>query len=208
MLHIWLQVCERAGIDEVLINLHAHAGVVREFLECHETPVKVHVSEESILLGSAGTLRANREWVGEDSAFWVLYGDVLTTADLRGMAAFHRRRQPAATMGLYQVPDPSRCGVVHYDEQQVVRGFEEKPAHPKSNWVFSGLLLATPEMLESIPDRAPADLGFDVLPHLVNRMLAYPIHDYLIDVGTMENYRAAQTTWPGLAPQKQSQGAC
>jgi len=30
-------------------------------------------------------------------------------------------------------------------------------------------------------------------------MLAYPISDYLLDIGTLENYQAAQTGWPGLA---------
>jgi NDP-sugar pyrophosphorylase family protein len=30
-------------------------------------------------------------------------------------------------------------------------------------------------------------------------MLAYPISEYLLDIGTLENYQAAQTGWPGLA---------
>jgi NDP-sugar pyrophosphorylase family protein len=37
------------------------------------------------------------------------------------------------------------------------------------------------------------------LPQLAGRMLGYPIHDYLIDIGTMENYHKAQTTWPGFS---------
>jgi len=80
----------------------------------------------------------------------------------------------------------------------VVREFVEKPAQPKSNWAFSGILLGTPDLLQAIPRELPADLGFHVLPKLVNRMLAYPISDYLVDIGTMEKYQSAQTTWPGL----------
>jgi NDP-sugar pyrophosphorylase family protein len=30
-------------------------------------------------------------------------------------------------------------------------------------------------------------------------MLAFTIRDYLIDIGTMENYLIAQETWPGLS---------
>ena len=74
----------------------------------------------------------------------------------------------------------------------------EKPAHPRSDWAFSGIMIATPMLLDSIPSRMPVDLGFDVLPRLVGQMRAYPISDYLTDVGTMENYEAAQETWPGL----------
>ena len=49
-----------------------------------------------------------------------------------------------------------------------------------------------------IPDSIPADIGFHVLPKLTGKMVAFPIRDYLIDVGTMENYQKAQATWPGL----------
>jgi NDP-sugar pyrophosphorylase family protein len=29
-------------------------------------------------------------------------------------------------------------------------------------------------------------------------MVAFPIHDYLIDIGTIENYQRAQAKWPGF----------
>ncbi len=73
----------------------------------------------------------------------------------------------------------------------------EKPANPTGNWAFSGLMIGTPEMLKVIPQNTPADIGFDVLPRLAGRMVAFPIHDYVVDIGTMENYRTAQATWPG-----------
>lgn len=198
LLDIWLEVCRLADIDEVLINLHAHADVVREAVREKETGVIVHLTEETTLLGSAGTLLANRNWVAGESRFWVLYGDVLTRANLGKMVNFHDHRQPIATIGLCQVDDPSRCGVVSFDSDFVVREFVEKPSHPTSNWVFSGLMIATPELLKNIPEQIPVDLGFDVLPRLVGQMRAYPITDYLLDIGTMENYQAAQNNWPGL----------
>jgi NDP-sugar pyrophosphorylase family protein len=37
-----------------------------------------------------------------------------------------------------------------------------------------------------------------VLPRLCGRLMAFPIDDYLIDIGTIENYKIAQKTWPGL----------
>ena len=80
----------------------------------------------------------------------------------------------------------------------MVQQFVEKPRVPMGNLAFSGLMIGTAEMLDAIPAAVPSDIGFDVLPQLVGRMLAYPIHDYLIDIGTMANYQAAQNTWPGL----------
>ena len=63
---------------------------------------------------------------------------------------------------------------------------------------FSGLMVANTALLEEIPGQLPSDLGFDVLPRLAGKMFAWPISDYLLDMGTLENYRLAQKTWPGL----------
>ena len=198
MLALWLECCRRAGIDELLINLHANAASVHEFLRQNGAGIPVHVVEEAELLGSAGTLRANRDWIGSDDLFWVFYADVLNRADLQAMLRLHRDRQPAATLGVYQVPDPRRCGIVTTNDAGVIEEFVEKPVNPAGNWAFSGLMIGTPAMLEAIPKDTPADIGFHVLPRLTGRMVAFPIHDYLIDIGTMENYQRAQATWPGF----------
>lgn len=198
MLSIWLQVCKRFGIDEVLINLHAHAAAVSEFLRQDINGPRIRVVVEQQLLGSAGTLRANRDWVMSDEFFWVFYADVLNRADLEGMLRVHQKRKPAATLGVYEVPDPRRCGIVTADSDGVIQQFVEKPEHPAGNLAFSGLMIGTPEVLDVIPSSVPADIGFHVLPQLAGRMIAYSISDYLLDIGTMENYEKAQATWPGL----------
>jgi len=199
LLSIWLQLCERNGIEEVLINLHSHAPAVCDFLRRHSGGPRIRIVVESELLGSAGTLRANRDWVRSDEMFWVFYADVLNAADLEAMLTSHRRRNPAATLGVYEVPDPSRCGIVVTDKDGVIQNFVEKPHQPVGNLAFSGIMIGTREVLDAIPEQTPADIGFHVLPQLAGRMLAYPIRDYLIDIGTLENYQKAQATWPGLS---------
>jgi mannose-1-phosphate guanylyltransferase len=189
LLDIWLELCARSDITDVLINLHAQAQAIERHLQQSNPPVNVHLVPEEQLLGSAGTLAANRRWIGSDPAFWILYSDVLTNTNLQRMSEFHFRHTAVATLGLYQVPDPTRCGVIV--------DFEEKPQAPRSNWVFSGLMVADPLFFEAIPDRVPADIAIDVLPRLLGRMMAYPIADYLVDIGTLPNYEKAQVTWPG-----------
>jgi mannose-1-phosphate guanylyltransferase len=206
MLQVWFDLCRRHGIDEVLINLHSHAEAVCQFIEKKKNGLRVHLFEEESLLGSAGTLLANRRWVEEEAFFWVFYADVLTTADMNHFLDFHRRRGQLATIGVYEVPDPTRCGIVRIDEEGIVRDFVEKPAVPPGYLAFSGLMVATPALLDAIPDTSPVDLGFHVLPRLVGRMAAYRISDFLIDIGTMETYRTAQLTWPGPS-YAQSHGA-
>jgi mannose-1-phosphate guanylyltransferase len=198
MLQIWLQACRNFGIHEVLINVHAHFEAVRNFVQKNANGIRVHIAKEPELLGSAGTLRARRDWIAGEEYFWIFYADVLNCADLEAMKAVQCRHKPIATLGLYHVPDPTRCGIATVDENGVIREFIEKPDHPKGNLAFSGLMIGTPELLDMIPDQTPVDIGFHVLPRLCGRMIGFPIDDYLIDIGTMENYRIAQETWPGL----------
>ncbi len=157
------------------------------------------IAHESELLGSAGTLAENREFVAGEESFFILYADVLTNVDLRSMLEFHNEKHLVATLGIYQVPDPSRCGIVTTDENSVIRDFVEKPTRPASNWAFTGVMVAGPELFNFLPDQRPADLGFDVLPKMIGRMSAYPISEYLLDIGTISNYHHAQRSWPGLA---------
>jgi mannose-1-phosphate guanylyltransferase len=198
MLEIWLRRCEEFGIEEVLINLHSHSDQVRRFLLETSFRVQVQVSDEPVLLGSAGTINANRAWVENEESFWIFYADVLTSFDLRAMVNQHRALGADATIGTYRVPDPSRCGIVQTDPEGWVTEFIEKPAKPVGNLAFSGILLASEGFLSAVPPSAPSDIGFDVLPR-VARLAAYKIEDYLIDIGTLENYRSAQVQWPGAA---------
>jgi mannose-1-phosphate guanylyltransferase len=199
LLEIWLNNCKAAGITEVLVNTHAHMEAIRKFAAEQQSGVNIRIVEEPELLGSAGTLVENREFIAGEEFFFVLYADVLTNIDMSKMLAFHKQKLLAATLGICQVPDPSRCGVVTFDENAVVRSFVEKPTHPSSNWAFAGVMVAGVELLNHLPNRRPADLGFDVLPRILGKMAAYKISEYLLDIGTLSNYKNAQRYWPGLA---------
>lgn len=198
MLELWLSLCRDYGISEVLVNTHAHSDTVVEFVRKWKNGVRVIVKEEPELFGSAGTLWANRRWVQGEDKFWVFYADVLTNTNLQAMLKFHLP-EFAATLGVYSVPDPERCGVVAIDTHQVVTGFVEKPTVAKSNRAFSGIMIGTQELLETIPDKRGADIAFDVLPRLIGRMRAYTIPEFVLDIGTPENYEAAQKQWNGFS---------
>jgi mannose-1-phosphate guanylyltransferase len=197
MLRIWLDLCALHGITDVLVNIHSHADAVRRFIESEQTGVNIRIFQEVELLGSAGTLRANRHWVKSEELFWILYTDVLTSANLSAMLKFHRQHQVTATLAVSEVADPTRCGIVATDSSGIILSFVEKPARPESNLAFSGLIVAAPGILELIPPKHPADIGFDVLPQLVGDMAAFRIKEYLLDVGTLSNYEIAQRTWQG-----------
>src|SRR6266566_4064460 len=54
ILGIWLELCRRHNVDEVLVNTHSHEDSVKSYLRDHSHGVRVQNAEEGTLLGSAG----------------------------------------------------------------------------------------------------------------------------------------------------------
>jgi len=183
-----------AGVREVAINLHHRPEAVRAYLgDGSRLGLRVVYSHEETLLGTAGALRRLETFL--DSAFFVLYGDVLSNLDLRRLAAFHRERGGALTMALYREEDAGRCGVAEVEPGGRIRRFVEKPAEPSgSSWAAAGALVMEPWALRFLPEGF-SDLGADLFPRLLE--LDIPIYGcrctgYFLDIGSPERYRRAQ----------------
>lgn len=199
LLGIWLQLLESQGFTEVLVNTHHLAGEVETFLQSWPTSMRVVTAHEARLLGSAGTVLANRHFVTGEPHFLVIYADNLSTLDMRKMVRFHEQRGAALTMGVVPTDRPQEKGTVVLDEQGRVLAFEEKVARPRSNLSNAGVYVATTEVLDNLAAVPPADVldfGYHVLPRMVPRMAAYPVREFMMDVGTPEAYAHAQVAWP------------
>jgi len=196
LLHYWLRLCERYGIREVLINLHHLPHLVEEFLNNSSYRLEIKTFCEEELLGSAGTIAANRDFVAGEEAFFILYADNLTNVNLEKMWQFHKGHGGVLTMGLFKANKPGECGIAELDRKGLVVDFAEKPHHPKSDLANAGVYVASPQIFDYIPNKKVVDLGFDVLPELVGKMYGYLIKEYLLDIGTWENYKKAQKEWP------------
>ena len=199
LLSIWLDLLARHGIDEVLVNSHHAAQKMQQFVSEYRGPVKITLTYEETLLGSAGTVRENWSFVKDEESFFICYSDNLTDADLTHLLEFHRKNRGVLTCALFQPPNPSACGIVETDSEGRIIHFEEKPSHPRSNLANAGIYVASPELIKYIPDRVPCDLGYDVLPKLVGKSFGVPVKGFLMDIGTHENYQLAQRLWPELA---------
>jgi mannose-1-phosphate guanylyltransferase len=102
-------------------------------------------------------------------------------------------------MALFETNNPTGCGIVSLNSDATITSFEEKPANPISNVANAGLYVASPAVIDLIDAaKTPADIGFDLLPLLVDKMSGYKINDYLIDIGTHKNLEKARQDWPLL----------
>ena len=225
MLHHWISLFKEHGITDVLINLHHLPQRVVEYVKslkvrmrilnfefpnlihCHQIPAcpvpgmadrsdfNITFFYEEELMGSAGTIRQNADWIRSETEFIIAYADNLTNANLTKLLQFHRDKKSVLTMGLFHSDYPQACGIASLDKNGVVVSFVEKPQKPESDLANAGIYVASPEILSYIPEGNVVDLGHDVLPKLVGKMYGCVIDDYLRDIGTPENYRRAQEEW-------------
>lgn len=196
LLDLWLDALSAAGVDEVLVNLHHLASDVRRHLDRRRRPPSVHSSFEPELLGSAGTLRANRGFVEGEELFLACNADNLTDFELTSLVKFHRNGDEVASLTVFHAEHPGACGVVELDPDGWMVGFTEKPRQPVSDLANAGMYAFHPSILDEIDGPGPRDIGYDLLPRLVGRAKAMVVEGYFRDIGTPEAYRQATEDYP------------
>lgn len=205
LLQFWLEHLSQHGIDEVLVNSHWLHERVETFLDsfrqnAHCACLSVKLFHEPELLGSAGTLLANKDWVEDGEPFFILYGDNVTNVNLTDMLSFHTQHGLPFTLGVFKTKTPRECGIADVREDGVVTGFLEKPEKPRSDLAAAGIYIANQTIFQFFPEQEstaspPLDLGFHIIPRLVGKMKAYFIQEFLMDIGTPESYEKVQTLW-------------
>ena len=200
LLDMWLDSLGSAGVDEVLVNLHHLPEVVYRHLAARRARPAVSTSFEPELLGSAGTLVANRRWVEEEEFFLACNADNLTDFNVRSLIDAHREHGAIATFTVFHSQQPSAGGVVQLDGNGTVIGFEEKPARPVSDLCNAGMYAFHPSVLDEIDGAAPCDIGYDLLPRLVGRARAVRVDGYFRDIGTTDGYERAREEWSARVP--------
>ena len=89
LLRYWIDLFEKHGIDEVLINLHYLSEQVVKYVENENTSIKWHFTYEQELLGSGGTIFANQDFIKDNEPFFICYADNLTNLNLTDMLNYH-----------------------------------------------------------------------------------------------------------------------
>ena len=118
----WMDLFEKHGINEVLINTHYLADEVREFIEYYnaqKTGVTLIESYEKDLLGSGGTVAINKSFIKNEEKFLICYADNLTNIDLSELIKFHTKKQGILTMGLFYTNNPKECGIAAIDSHDL-----------------------------------------------------------------------------------------
>lgn len=85
----------------------------------------------------------------------------------------------------YHVQNPSRYGVVAFDEQMRATSIEEKPENPKSNYAIPGIYFFDQDVVEIAKKVKPSKRGELEITEVINAYLhRQQLHVKILDIGT------------------------
>ncbi len=182
------------GVDTAVVNGSWMAGMIEDYLENADLPLKVIFQREEEPLGTAGGVRKALPLLGDE--FLVVYGDILTRQPVSPLMELHRRLDSEVTIALAPTGEPSSKGIVLTEPDGRVSYFREKPPDDisESNLANSGLYICRRSVVEHLNEGEFSDFGMDVFPMLLDekRVIAADTPGgYIRDIGSGKSYLTA-----------------
>ncbi|MEZ8606887.1 MULTISPECIES: nucleotidyltransferase family protein [Vibrio] len=200
MLHIGnkpiLETVIRSFIKAGFVNFYISTHYMPELIQQHfgdgsELGINITYVHEESPLGTGGALGLLPDSLPKDLPLIMMNGDVLTKVDFQRLLEFHTENQADATMCVreydYQIP----YGVIN-GEGNKITSMVEKPI--QRFFVNAGIYVVSPEVIASVPENYRIDMPTLLEEHmnLRDNILMFPIHEYWLDIGRMDDFNRAQ----------------
>ncbi len=175
----------KAGIKDILIIVTPeHANSYATLLGTGEkfgVTISYSIQVEPGGLPQAFTIGAS--FVGTDTVALILGDNIFEDDFTEDIRTFTKGARIFAT----KVEDPSRFGVVEFDDTKKVLSIEEKPVAPKSSYAVTGLYLYDARVVAFAKELTPSKRGELEIVDLHNRYLELQELDVRIFSGLWED---------------------
>ncbi len=161
MIYYPLSVLMQAGIREILI-ISTPADTPRFeklFGDGSHLGLRFQYAVQDRPEGLAQAFIVGSDFIGEEPVALILGDNIFYGHHLSDILEEGTALQSGGLIFGYQVKDPWRYGVVHFDEQMQALGIEEKPLHPKSPYAVPGLYFYGPDVVEIARSLKPSPRG-------------------------------------------------
>lgn len=185
-----LGLLQRAGICDVIINLHHLGGQIRNY--CNDGAqwgMCIRYSDEPEILDSGGALKQAAALMPGES-FVAINADTLIDIDIDAVIkAFDPAH--AGLMALVPISPDARYGRVAIDSNNHLTGFGSG-AH-----TFAGVQIVTPKLIAELPRGESAVIASGYAPLIALGAIfdTYLHTGYWNDIGTMDRYQQTRTAF-------------
>ena len=180
---------KQSGIHQVNVTTHYLPDKIIEHFGTGEPwGVKINYVAEDQPLGTAGALSLIPS---SGHPLLVINGDILTNLDFRSMLAYHQKHAADMTVAVRRYGLQVPYGVLECEGERILH-VREKPRY--SFLVNAGVYLLQPSVLAYIPGGRRFDMTdlIDALIQAGRPVISFPIVEYWLDIGQLEDYEQAQ----------------
>jgi len=198
LLGYWLDLLFESGVERTLINTHYLPDQVHEFCEQSRWRKRIDLVHEDSILGTAGTLRENIDYFGNDSPVFVAHADNLSSFDAQAFYAAHSNRPERCdgTVMTFLTDSPRSCGIFELDDERTVISVHEKVENPPGNLANGAVFLLETSVLSWVANHPETtDFCRDVVPQKDLRWFTFLNDTYHRDIGTLEALRKAENEY-------------
>lgn len=136
-----IEALVEAGVRQVILAVSYRAEQMEAQLkkETDKLGVELIFSHETEPLGTAGPLALAKELLASsEEPFFVLNSDIICDFPFVELEKFHRQHGQEGTIVVTKVEEPSKYGVVLYNDVGCIEDFIEKPLEFISNKINAG----------------------------------------------------------------------
>ena len=196
ILHTIVENFVKYGYTDIIMCVNYKSEIIKEYFgNGDKFGVKIEYVLESKRMGTAGALSLLKERPKDD--FFVMNGDLLTNVNFEYLHEYHKDSNALASICIRKYEMQVPYGVVNVRANKVT-SIEEKPT--QSFFVSAGIYMFSPIVLDFIPKGVFYDM-----PTLFSELLKhdfpihpFPIREYWLDIGRMDEYRRANDEYEGV----------
>jgi len=179
-----------AGFHNFYISTHYKAEMIRDhFGDGSNWNVTIKYLHEDNPLGTAGSIGLLPDNIIKLPII-MMNGDLLTKVNFENLLNFHNEHGGLATMCIREYDFQVPYGVVDI-ENQYVTSIKEKPTH--KFFVNAGIYILEPKIINYIDGNSYIDMPnfFETQIEKGEKISVFPIHEYWLDIGRIEEYEKA-----------------
>ncbi len=131
--------------------------------------------------------------------FFVSYGDIIRSLDLKSMLAAHLHTKALATIHTYKHRGKNFKSSIKFNSRHQITSFIENPQAQTLQgdfaWSNGALYLFEPAIFDLIDPAIPQDFASDIFPKMIQLhqpLFAFPQSDYLVDIANHQQLQQAE----------------